>query len=143
MATDTDYNKLYKTLIKKMPTPEERLEWLKQHQVLAAGPTSRPPKIVTLEWLPNTPYCPPKEPENYLFKFPKTAKFCVTLKHASAFECKEADEDFFDFALKMDGLSLWGYFETEEEVDDLYEKRPCGYNMFVWNRELECVDGSY
>ena len=74
---------------------------------------------------------------------PKLQSSAFTLKHASAFECKEADEDFLNFALKMDGFFLWGYFETKEEVDDLYEKLPCGYNMFVWNRELECVDGSY
>ena len=41
MATETDYNELYKILIKKMPTPEDRLEWIKQHQVLSVGPPKK------------------------------------------------------------------------------------------------------
>ena len=147
MATETDYNKLYEKLIKTMPTPEERLEWLKQHQVLAAGP---PKEYRSVHERPedydptNKKVTNPIDPDlKYKFNFPRGTKFCVTLKHACDFECEEADNDFLGFALKKEGLYVKGYYKTEAELEPLYENRHHAYNLFVWDREGFCVDGAY
>jgi hypothetical protein len=80
---------------------------------------------------------------SFEFKFPEGTKFCVTLKHACDFECEAADNDFFGYALRLHGLVIKGYYKTEAQLQRLFEKRPHAYNMFVWNRSGECVDGAY
>ena len=147
MATETDYNKLYEKLIKTMPTPEQRLEWLKQHKKLAAGPPKgqrsvheRPGDYDQAHKLVTKPI-PSKL--KYKFNFPRGTKFCVTLKHACDFECEEADNDFLGFALMKDGLCVQGYYKTEAELEPLYENRHHAYNLFVWDREGFCVNGAY
>ena len=76
-------------------------------------------------------------------KFPEGAQFCVTMKHACDFECAEADDDYFAFALKPQGLVFKKFYKTEKEVEAVLAKRPFGYNAFVWDRSGECVNGAY
>ena len=80
---------------------------------------------------------------SFQFKFPEDTKFCVTLKHECEFECEAADKDFLGYALRKDGLVIKGYYKTEKELQRLFERRPHAYNMFVWDRSGECVDGAY
>ena len=59
------------------------------------------------------------------------------------FECEAADKDFIGFALRPEGLVVIGYFKTEKQLGKVLARRPSWANMFVWDRNGECVDGAY
>ena len=105
--------------------------------------------IVVFPWKPadeehalNTPY---------EFEWKPNRNFCLTMKLSLDFECAAAtndDEDdnkFLSFALRKSGLIVLKYYKTEEEVnrDRVWAFCPWDYNLFLWNRDGECVNGAY
>ena len=87
----------------------------------------------------------------YEFQWKPNRNYCLTAKRMNLFECEEAtnyeDEDnkFLPFALRKEGLYVLRYYKTEDGPDKakVWENCPFGMNLFLWDREGNCVNGAY
>ena len=94
-----------------------------------------------------------EHPLNQPFEFDwkQNRNFCLTMKYSLDFECDEAtnyeetDKKFLPFALRKSGLTVLKYYKSEEgaDRDKVWEYCPYGYNLFLWSRDGECVNGAY
>ena len=89
--------------------------------------------------------------EPYEFEWPAGMNFCLTMKSALDFQCEEAtnveegDNKFLPFAMRKSGLTVVKYYKTEEGAgeDRVWYHAPYAFNLFLWNRAGDCVDGAY
>ena len=99
---------------------------------------------------------PEDEPDHdlhkpYQFEWKANMNYCLTMKSSLDFECTEAtnivdgDNKFLPFAMRKSGLTVVKYykFENGADKDQVWMYCPNSYNLFLWNRRGDCVNGAY
>ena len=78
----------------------------------------------------------------YSGKHQKTGEEYVMFKNTYY---EEGDNKFLPFALRKEGLYVLRYYKTEDGPDKakVWENCPSGMNLFLWDREGNCVNGAY